>query len=285
MQFLTQPIPDQALIDKLKDRALFPSPMNAEQWEQVALSIREASFFSARVESARALAIMQNFLQAFLENARVTLPSGEEMLKSGSRADFVKQLQDELRSIGYTSPETGRNSMIDLLSESRLALIWNMGTGMAQGYAWWQQGNAPEILDAFPAQELIRDEQRLIPRNWRERWAEAGGKFYNGRPIARKDDGIWTRISRFGVPWPPYDYNSGMGVRDIERDEAEALGLIDPDEVMQPPQAGYLDGINATVKGLPQVLVDALKESLGSMGDNISASSPLYASIPRKSQD
>ena len=53
------------------------------------------------------------------------------------------------------------------------------------------------------------------------------------RLIARKDDEIWTRISRFGTPWPPFDFRSGMGVRDIRRDEAERLGVLKQDEMVR----------------------------------------------------
>ena len=44
--------------------------------------------------------------------------------------------------------------------------------------------------------------------------------------IALKTDPIWTKISRFGHPWPPFDFNSGMGVRDVSRADAIRLGVI-----------------------------------------------------------
>ena len=37
--------------------------------------------------------------------------------------------------------------------------------------------------------------------------------------VALKEDPVWTRISRFGQPWPPFDFNSGMGVEDVSHDE------------------------------------------------------------------
>ncbi len=48
--------------------------------------------------------------------------------------------------------------------------------------------------------------------------------------IALKSDAVWTNLSRFGRPYPPFDYGSGMGVEDVDRDEAIELGLLPKDE-------------------------------------------------------
>ena len=42
-----------------------------------------------------------------------------------------------------------------------------------------------------------------------------------GDMIAGVNNPIWARISRFGLPYPPFDFNSGMGVKLIPRKEAE----------------------------------------------------------------
>lgn len=44
--------------------------------------------------------------------------------------------------------------------------------------------------------------------------------------VALKTDGIWKAINRFGTPWPPFDFQSGMGLVEIERSEADALRLL-----------------------------------------------------------
>jgi hypothetical protein len=77
---------------------------------------------------------------------------------------------------------------------------------------------------AVPGADQI--ESREEPCNWKERWQQAGGKLCAGRMIARKDDPIWFSISRFDRPYPPFDCNSGMGVREIRRKEAEQLGVL-----------------------------------------------------------
>ena len=61
-------------------------------------------------------------------------------------------------------------------------------------------------------------------RDWGTRWSQAGEKFYAGRMIALKSGPVWCEISRFENPWPPFNYGSGMGVEDIDRDECIAPG-------------------------------------------------------------
>jgi len=80
----------------------------------------------------------------------------------------------------------------------------------------------------------------LNKRAWQMRWAQNGGRLFAGRMIARKDDPIWTKISTFGVPYPSFDFNSGMGVRDISRREAIRLGVIAKEDETPRPQSRRL---------------------------------------------
>ena len=95
------------------------------------------------------------------------------------------------------------------------------------------------------AQELVRVEARDEERDWAGIWHAHGGAFYDGRMVALKGDPVWVAISRFGLPYPPFDYNSGMGVEDVAHDEAVALGLIAEDYL--PPETSPLEDFN---KGL-----------------------------------
>jgi hypothetical protein len=49
--------------------------------------------------------------------------------------------------------------------------------------------------------------------------------------IALKTSPIWTALSAFGHPYPPFDWGSGMDVRDVSADRAIELGLISRDEL------------------------------------------------------
>lgn len=61
--------------------------------------------------------------------------------------------------------------------------------------------------------------------------------------IALKNDPIWEEISEFGLPYAPFDYNSGMDVKDVDYDEAVELGLIDEGETEKPEEMGLNDGL------------------------------------------
>jgi hypothetical protein len=96
------------------------------------------------------------------------------------------------------------------------------------------------------------------------RWAEAGGTLQaGGRMIALKSDPIWSEISRFGHPWPPFDFGSGMGVRGVSREEAVRLGLLAPDEKVQPQEADFNARLQASVSGLDSEQLDDLAEVFG----------------------
>ncbi len=77
---------------------------------------------------------------------------------------------------------------------------------------------------------MISIRNSRVPRDWKLRWQASGGKLYNGRMIAEINSPIWKNISRFDLPYPPFDFNSEMGVVDIERSDAIKLGLLPEDE-------------------------------------------------------
>ena len=65
--------------------------------------------------------------------------------------------------------------------------------------------------------------------------------------IALKSDPIWYDISAFGQPYAPFDFNSGMDLRDVDRDEAVDLGLISEDDTEEPEDRGLNDGLQASL--------------------------------------
>jgi hypothetical protein len=133
-----------------------------------------------------------------------------------------------------------RNALAEInepADDERLNLCIETAIGLAQGYGHWKQAQNQVTLDMWPCQELFRLESREVPRDCQERWKDAGGEFYGDaedRMIAPVNDPIWTAISRFGVPWPPLDLESGMWVRTIGRQESEELGVIETDEQVGP---------------------------------------------------
>jgi hypothetical protein len=130
-----------------------------------------------------------------------------------------------------------------------------------------EAGQKKTILNAFPAQELVRVAYRIQPRDWETRWGDAGGEFHEGRMVALKTDDIWTRISRFGTPWPPFDFNSGMGLKEIDREEAIRLELMTDEEDLEPIDQEFNDGLEASVRDLQPEFKEALKTIFGDQID------------------
>ena len=90
----------------------------------------------------------------------------------------------------------------------------------------WATGFDVHVLNAFPAQELERfilDRKATV--NLAARWKKFGGN-RRGRMIALKPDPIWQRIGEFNLPFPPFELEGQWDVTDVDRDEAERLGLI-----------------------------------------------------------
>lgn len=257
MDLTVTSVPLQEAVDMFARKVAVGSPRTSAQWEQVAAEIRQRAMFSARVESERLLEEMRVRLQQRLELAK---EQGGTFMDRGL---FIEQMRSELHATGYRRPDDVRKgSLRDMKSTRRLGLIFDMNVAQAQGYAKWLTSMDPDMLDAAPAQELVRVRPRMERRDWPVIWQQSGGAFFAGphpdyplapgRMIALKTDRIWWRISRFGTPWPPYDWGSGMAPRDIRRAEAERLGLIAPGQRPQPLKQPFNAGVKASLAGIPQ---------------------------------
>jgi hypothetical protein len=143
-------------------------------------------------------------------------------------------------------------------------MIYDMNVDAARGRARRSAGLSEGALFAAPAQELVRGRPARIPRDWRARWAEAGGTLTQGRMVALKTDPVWVALSRFGVPWPPFDFGSGMILRNITRDDAIALRLIKEDEILQAdPDPTFNTGLAASMQNISKDVATGLKRLFG----------------------
>ena len=205
--------------DILLRKALVGSGLDSRQWNLVQAGFRNRAFFSSRVASVRILAALRE--------------GTEEYARGGTDLSKIRiQMRERLRALGY-SPEPGKEGSIhDLYSQARLDVIVKTNVAQARGYMQYLEGTSPGAFAAFPAQEFRRIEHRHEPRkDWPQRWARAGGRLYGGKMIALKDDPVWERLSVFGNPFPPFDWGSGMGVLDVDRKTAIALGLVTDDQL------------------------------------------------------
>jgi hypothetical protein len=257
---LTTPQPLEGAITSLSAKTPIGAVLKSADWARLPQALRESAFFASTMESIRVLQFMQDQIGTAIALGREQVERGDTLV---TRSSFIGDVRELLERMGYM-PQAGEEGTIrDFRTRGRLGLIFDIQTARAQGYADWKMGQDPDLLDAFPAQELVRKEARKVPRIWVNRWRDAGGSFYGGRMIALKNDPIWKRISRFGSPWPPFDYNSGMGLNDISRDEAEQLGVLKPGDEVQPVDADFNQGLQASVTDLSPRMQTALQTIFG----------------------
>ena len=176
--------------------------ISSAEWASFSAAVKDRAFFSANVESVRFLDTARSRIAELLSAAKN--PDSDTFV---SRAQVVSDIMQAARESGIAR---GTNLITDPGSAARANVIIDTNAGLAAGYAKAEISNSYGARLAFPAQELVRIEERLKPRDWRSTWIKKGGKLLAGRMIALKDDPIWVAISRFGVPYPPFDFNSGM---------------------------------------------------------------------------
>jgi hypothetical protein len=224
-----QPIAMSRALDSQVVKVMLPTGLRSNMLAQLSPEVRKRSFFIAGETSADVLQTV--------DDAILHVLSGEQT-EEGARAAL--QALPELLS----NPR--------LQSDGRARLILETNIDLARGYGGYAQTQDPDILEEFPAWEFYRAEARKEIRDWPERWAAAGGRFFpgrsdypEGRMIALKDDPIWEAISAFDLPYAPFDYNSGMDLMDVDRDEAEALGLIGRNGHVQPARLSFNHGFEA----------------------------------------
>ena len=203
-------------------KALVGSDLDSSQWNQIQAGLRNRAFFSSRVAEV-------NILSAMRERAAEYAQGGTDLSK------IRMQLREDLRRMHYEPRPGEENTIKDLFTQSRLDVIIKTNVAQARGYMQYAKGMSPGAFAAFPAQEFVRVRHSRHPRtDWPQRWAKAGGKMHGGKMIAMKDDPVWKRLGElgpFGNSYPPFDWGSGMGVMDVDRAEAERLGLVTREEL------------------------------------------------------
>jgi hypothetical protein len=249
--------PLEQAVEKFGARSVVASRLRSADWAEVPLALRERALFSAGVENARWLATVQ-------EKIGLGLRLQREQVRNGAALVDRSSLIGDLRKLAFAEGlATGRGDLQDMASRTRLGLIYDMQVQGAQGFAGWKMNQDPDVLEAFPAQELIREESRRAPRDWPAIWTQKGGRLVDGRMAALKTDAIWEKISRFGTPWPPFDYGSGMGLRELSRAEAETLELLEPGAPASWEEQGFNDRLEASAENLKPEDVALLQRQFG----------------------
>ncbi len=253
-------MPQQAA-GKVRSKQVTPRAMSTAQWDLVDAQIRERAFFMAGVDNARILSAFQHVAHE-IAAGRMSLPEGR------------RKLREFLAAIGYEPAADDVGTLKDLTSRRRLDVALQTNADLAAG---WAQRKAGLLDIANPGQELYRAKQARVPRDWASRWAEAAaavnweGVARGGQMVALKTSPIWVELSRFGYPYPPFDFNSGMWVRPVSDDDCEALGLLVDEEWLDKQLAAAEEGLNegteADCSDMSAEVLAELDRALGSVGE------------------
>jgi len=261
-------VPLKDAVERIDWKTPIGSVLRSREWEEVPLALRERAQFSAGVTSAKVLQSIQDRLSKEVKLQKEQLASGDEAMFD--RSSFIDAVREIARSEGLTpANEKERGKITDITSIPRLGMIYDMQNQMATGFARWKMDQSAGAMLLYPAWRLVREREAKVPRDWRGRWAEAGESVgwegaSKGDMVALKTSPIWAALSRFGVPWPPFDYNSGMGVEDVDRDEAIALGLLEEGEIPEATgEEDFNERLEASVQDLRPEVRAQLKAAFG----------------------
>ena len=235
-------------IQRVKD--LLPTSMGSEEIRAtIAEQILRRSIFSARMESARYL-------------ARIRDVCAEISAGAINAAQARERLLNVLSQIGLDTSDTDV-SLVNHASERRLNLIIDTQRQMAASVARIE-AETDDTFDAFPAWELTRFGSPAFPRaDWVQRWTAAGDSVgWDGALrspwagtgvgisfLALKGSPIWEALGAgaggyrdtLGNPYPPFAYGSWMDWKDVDRETAERVGLIQPGARAEKPPSPSLD--------------------------------------------
>jgi hypothetical protein len=226
-------------IENLRNRKVTPSWFRWREWSSMAPAIRNRSFFSATVTSAKVLNRMRNMLLDWQEEAVeeiVNVNTGQitTAYKETGLAKFREKSAEFLIQEGLATEEDYQDQRItNVISNARLQLIYNTNLEQASTFAQWQgRMRNEDWLNLNPAARFVR---RPGARIKRQRHVEAEGV------VRRWDDfAFWqfqnaADIGGFDVPWGPFGFNSYMVQEPVKRAEAERLGLVKKGERIKSP--------------------------------------------------
>ena len=241
-------------------------------------ALRDASVFSARTIWAEHVSETQRDIAESLDGRL-------------GPAEIRTRMKLRLARLGYRPDPEQRDGLQDLSSDMRTNLIISMQESRARGYAAWRSHQREAILKVWPADELFRAEARKVPRHWRKRWHEARLDLGEGNTtatyaatdrgpfVALKNDPVWTHpsVNRFGEPWTPFDFNSGMRLRNVTASKARELGVLKGKDSPAPRRDPLRQVQSSSTLGMSPEVVRAWA---GSFGDRARVTDGRVAVVP-----
>lgn len=202
--------------DLIRMKQIYPVALTTEQVDALSQEFREQAAWIVGQDEAY---IIEAYYKAAAAIAEGKLSASEAR----------EAVRDVLEMAGYQAENPG--SWGDLMDgTARQKLILETNLDKAASRAWYE---AAKNDVTRPAQRLVRTGHRKQERDWNARWRaaydslppEQQARACADQPVAMLDCAIWRALSRWGDPYPPFDYGSGMDVRPVRVEEARALGL------------------------------------------------------------
>jgi hypothetical protein len=253
--------PFEAAIQSLRARKILPTSLDSAGLRELGAQFHRQNFTSSQTLLTDLLDKYKADVESIINPIsmtradRVTAANPEGSVNVGLDPAYARtQVKDLLQQLGYTPGEGEAGTIKDLSSDARINLVLKTNVELSQGAGHFIQANDPAVVEAFPAQELVRFEPRAVPRDWETRWrlcaavvgdvAAARCLEESGRMVALKSSDIWQALGdgedgsmdTLGNPFPPFAFNSGMWTQDVAYDDAVELGLLaDGDEANPAP--------------------------------------------------
>jgi hypothetical protein len=257
----TRPIPFTEAITAARQKQELPTTLSSDELRRLSGALRRRSVFSARLSLAEPLQVLRNELESLLTQ------EPDELGRMRSIPEVKARLLESLTQRGYVPPQGFEGSLLDHTSDARLSLIVETNVLDTLGAGRFQAGQDPVAIEVNPGWELVRVSPARVPRDWQQRWEDAGGTLLGGRMVALKNDPIWQALGdgvggytdTLGNPWPPFAFSSGMNVVEVSADECEALG-IDVSQAGPADNPGLNDNLEASAERFDEELQAALDE-------------------------
>ena len=260
---LNEPTPFVEALKHFLAKLTQPSAMTTAEWREIDADIRRQAFFSAQTELE---ALLQKYRVIIESIANPTTGMSKDRESKINPSGFVTsgydpasarlEIKKFLNTSGFQPEEGIRGTLLDLSSDARIDLVIKTNVQLAHGAGRFvQQNQDQDVVDAWPALELMRFEERKEPRDWPHRWmlacqvagdaVSAGILGGTGRMVALKSSDVWQQLGdgaggfddTLGNPYPPFAFASGMWTVELDRREAEELGLLQAGEKAEP--AGF----------------------------------------------
>jgi hypothetical protein len=228
-------------------RGLLPTSLSTAELRELGAQVLARSVFSAKASNTIFVSDLKKIIDQL---AAGNIGEGQARTALWEVLDMLDYDAERGGFPGEELEPAIKGTLQDLKSFRRRDLIVRTQRDLMQGAGLQMRGSEPDRLSEFPAWELVRWYDVKDARDWPGRWAIAGGKprvagrdamayKFVGEPtgfIALKGDPVWGELGSYenfsdalGVDHPPFYFNSGMGWREVSKEEAADLGITGPD--------------------------------------------------------